>query len=196
MNAGKEREIQGGNLVVSIAVSNFLRHSIVHTKALDVDQPLPRRENITLNQYQSKALQQGDSERSSSMPPLSPADLATFREALLARRTQLSAEISDKLTDARSERIGTDAVTSTDGGDRASISTAGELDIAQARRDADELQAIERAEERLAAGTFGQCADCSEDIPVARLRAYPAAVRCNLCQQTFEKKHPEFSARM
>lgn len=124
------------------------------------------------------------------MPPLTPADLATMREALLVRRTQLSAEISDKLTDARSERIGTDAVASTDGGDRASISSAGDLDIAQARRDAEELQQIEGAEGRLHAGTYGQCVDCNEDIPIARLRAYPAAARCNQCQQAFEKAHP------
>jgi RNA polymerase-binding transcription factor DksA len=140
-----------------------------------------------LNQYQSKALLKGKSERSSSMPPLSPADLAALREALLGRRVQLSAEISDKLTDARSERIGTDAVASTDGGDRAAISSAGDLDIAQARRDADELQEIEGAEERINARTYGQCIDCSEDIPIARLRAYPAAARCNQCQQAVEK---------
>lgn len=124
------------------------------------------------------------------MPPLSPTDLATLREALLVRRTQLSAEISNKLSDARSERIGTDAVASTDGGDRASIFSAGDLDIAQARRDAVELQEIEGAEERINAGTYGQCIDCSEDIPIARLRAYPAATRCNHCQQAFEKTHP------
>lgn len=124
------------------------------------------------------------------MPPLSPADLAALREALLVRRSQLSAEISDKLADARSERIGTDAVTSTDGGDRASISSAGDLDIAQARRDATELQQIEDAEERLTAGTYGKCIDCDEDIPIARMRAYPAAGRCNQCQQAFEKARP------
>ncbi len=121
------------------------------------------------------------------MPPLSPADLAALREALLVRRAQLSAEISDKLTDARSERIGTDAVASTDGGDRAAISSAGDLDIAQARRDAAELQEIEGAEERIHAMTYGQCIDCTEDIPIARLRAYPAAARCNQCQQAVEK---------
>ena len=157
------------------------------SKVLDVDQPFLGHLSLTLNQYQSKALLKGKSERSSSMPPLSPADLAALREALLGRRAQLSAEISDKLTDARSERIGTDAVASTDGGDRAAISSAGDLDIAQARRDANELQEIEGAEERINARTYGQCIDCTEDIPIARLRAYPAAARCNQCQQAAEK---------
>ena len=130
------------------------------------------------------------------MSSLSPADLAGFRKALLAHRSRLSAEISDQRSDARSERIGTDAVSSTDGGDRAAIASAGELDIAQARRDGDELRGIEAAEQRLEAGTYGECIGCGTDIPVARLRAYPAAARCSACQGLFEKTHPEFSSRM
>lgn len=130
------------------------------------------------------------------MSSLSPADLAGFREALMARRSRLSAEINDKLSEARTERVGSDAVTSTDGGDRAAIASAGELDIAQARRDADELRTVEAAEERLNAGSYGDCIECGTDIPIARLRAYPAAARCSPCQTFFENKHPEFAPRM
>lgn len=52
-----------------------------------------------------------------------------------------------------------------------------------------ELGAFEEALERLDAGLYGQCKDCGEQIPEARLAAYPAALRCMACQNIFEKTH-------
>jgi DnaK suppressor protein len=49
------------------------------------------------------------------------------------------------------------------------------------------LQAkMEEALERLAAGRYGLCAVCLEPISVARLRAFPFAVRCLSCQELWE----------
>jgi RNA polymerase-binding transcription factor DksA len=44
-----------------------------------------------------------------------------------------------------------------------------------------ELVAIDAALERIAAGTYGRCADCSESIAINRLRAYPSALSCARC---------------
>ncbi len=33
-----------------------------------------------------------------------------------------------------------------------------------------------------------ECEDCGDEIPVARRKAYPAAVRCINCQKLFEIK--------
>lgn len=52
-----------------------------------------------------------------------------------------------------------------------------------------ELVALSQALERLDAGQYGQCLDCSVEIPEARLSAYPAALRCISCQTAFEKTH-------
>ena|SRR2546423_8656660 len=41
----------------------------------------------------------------------------------------------------------------------------------------DRLRAVERAEERLAAGTYGQSVESGEPIPDARLEALPTAER-------------------
>jgi RNA polymerase-binding transcription factor DksA len=44
-----------------------------------------------------------------------------------------------------------------------------------------EIEAIEAALERIAAGTFGSCVGCGEAIPTTRLRAQPAAINCLAC---------------
>ena len=49
------------------------------------------------------------------------------------------------------------------------------------RAAADELAAVEQARARLAAGTYGVCERCGEDIGADRLTARPAAVRCVRC---------------
>ena len=49
--------------------------------------------------------------------------------------------------------------------------------------------AIERALERLAAGRYGVCDECGEQIPEVRLSALPFAARCIDCQRTLESSH-------
>jgi len=54
-----------------------------------------------------------------------------------------------------------------------------------ARLDYDErheLEEIDRAYAKLAAGTFGVCEGCGSAIPLPRLRVMPAARRCVTCQ--------------
>ena len=63
-----------------------------------------------------------------------------------------------------------------------------EPELAAARRDADELAAIDAALERLGTPAYGLCASCGVDIPLVRLRANPAASLCLACQARSEKK--------
>jgi RNA polymerase-binding protein DksA len=44
-----------------------------------------------------------------------------------------------------------------------------------------QLKEIEEALERIEAGTYGKCENCGADIPLDRLRAYPAAKTCLNC---------------
>ena len=75
------------------------------------------------------------------------------------------------------------------------------IDLAQAAagRDASEAlrsllgelrQDVERALARLGTGTYGICEECSEPIPLERLRALPEATRCVRCQ----RRHPRIGA--
>lgn len=60
-------------------------------------------------------------------------------------------------------------------------------EIAEIQRDAAELKLLQMARKRLHEGTYGECTDCGTGIPLARLRAQPAAARCVPCQETVEK---------
>lgn len=59
-------------------------------------------------------------------------------------------------------------------------------DYAVVRQDVEDVRDILAARRRLAAGRYGVCVDCDEDIGYARLRAYPTAKRCIDCQRAHE----------
>lgn len=52
------------------------------------------------------------------------------------------------------------------------------------------LDEIGAAQARLAAGTFGACERCGTPIPLARLRAVPAARLCVVCERAAERAAP------
>jgi DnaK suppressor protein len=54
-------------------------------------------------------------------------------------------------------------------------------------REKHALDAIADARARLAAGTYGTCEGCHRAIPLARLRAMPAARYCVACQHREER---------
>jgi len=56
--------------------------------------------------------------------------------------------------------------------------------LGQAER--QEVQRIDAALERLAAGAYGTCVDCGAAIGVKRLKALPWAVRCTDCAAALE----------
>lgn len=51
----------------------------------------------------------------------------------------------------------------------------------------DELKQIDAALNRIAAGVFGVCESCEEQIPLNRLRARPDAIMCLGCQEVSER---------
>jgi RNA polymerase-binding transcription factor DksA len=53
-------------------------------------------------------------------------------------------------------------------------------------REQHELDEIDAAQARLQANMYGVCERCRQPIPLARLRALPAARRCALCQTKHE----------
>jgi len=63
------------------------------------------------------------------------------------------------------------------------------LDIASVERDMDELRRVVHALNTIRSPGYGLCSDCSAAIPVARLQAEPAALRCLACQEKYEHSH-------
>jgi DnaK suppressor protein len=61
-----------------------------------------------------------------------------------------------------------------------------EMSIAQNRLDL--LTQMERAIDRINAGTYGRCENCGEPIAKARLQAFPSATLCVSCKQREERR--------
>jgi DnaK suppressor protein len=68
----------------------------------------------------------------------------------------------------------------------ASTELVGEILSRLEGREKHELDEIHAARARLEAGTFGICDRCRRPIPLARLRALPAALYCAPCQSREE----------
>ncbi len=62
-----------------------------------------------------------------------------------------------------------------------------EFFFAQADANRRLLGAIEEALIRMREGTFGKCAHCGSEIPLARLKAIPWAHNCLACQAELER---------
>lgn len=120
------------------------------------------------------------------MSSLSPAQIATLENALLARRNALLAEVREELIRTGEQHYIDLAGRVTDSGDQAVADLIADLDAAHIDRDITELREIDAALGRIRAETYGNCIDCGADIDVARLEAYPTAARCVRCQAQHE----------
>ncbi len=112
--------------------------------------------------------------------------LAMLRDLLTYRQTELRAEVHAAQL-ARQEATVVDTTDVSDQKDGALQEQLVGIDSAQEQRDIDELAQVELALKRLDAGTYGNCLDCHEPIPLGRLRVQPAAQRCAVCQLGHER---------
>lgn len=107
----------------------------------------------------------------------------SIEAALLDQRADWERRLQAIQADRRRESAPLDRDFADQAIQRENDATLDALDV-QGRR---ELQAIEAALERLAAGTYGACLRCDAEIPPARLQAQPSAETCIACaseQQT------------
>jgi RNA polymerase-binding protein DksA len=124
--------------------------------------------------------------RGEIMDRATPAQLTTLRESLNRRLVELRAEVqAAQHARLQSGDAGTHEVA--DRKDEAAQRQVEGLDSAQEQRDIDELAQVESALQRLAAGSYGNCADCGDAIAPERLRVQPAAQRCAACQVAYER---------
>ena len=120
---------------------------------------------------------------------LAPAELARLKRELESRRAALRVEVKTQLDGSEDDRVVGLRNRIKESGDEWGVADGlAELDIAEVRHALAELDAVDAALARLRAGTYGECRDCDEPIALARLSAYPTAMRCVACQQRYEKK--------
>ena len=112
--------------------------------------------------------------------------LTMLRDLLTYRQTELRADVhAAQLGRQEAEASATAEVS--DQKDGALQEQLQGIDDAQEQRDIDELEQVELALKRLDAGTYGNCVDCCEPIPLERLRVQPATQRCAVCQLGHER---------
>ncbi len=99
-------------------------------------------------------------------------DLAKARDLLASERARIEAALVDA---AKPE--GDEEAAAYDSGDVASELLGTEIDVGVEASLREELAAIERAEGRLAEGSYGLSVESGEPIPDARLQAVPWAER-------------------
>jgi DnaK suppressor protein len=110
--------------------------------------------------------------------------LKRVEERLRKRRQELLAAISGELTELRltNDRLVGDMA------DLAVEEDYGQVNANLAEVASEELRLIDRALEKMAAGTYGICEDCGKPIPMARLEALPFAVQCLKCRREAERE--------
>jgi DnaK suppressor protein len=100
------------------------------------------------------------------------------------RRRQLVYEVQDKIRDGRRDYAKEHEVL--DEGESSEVDVQEEIEFALIQMKAETLKKIDAALRRIGEGTYGECFECGEKIPEARLRALPFAVRCRDCEEARE----------
>ena len=121
--------------------------------------------------------------------PLTQAERTELEAIIRREHKRLMSELREEVEQSRQETFGAVEGGVGDSADEAVADLLSDLDSAEITRDVNDIRELEAAMARLADGTYGRCIECGLDIGVARLRAQPAALRCVVCQEVYEKTH-------
>ncbi len=117
-----------------------------------------------------------------------PAELAEVRSDLEGQLSGLRTDYARALADITSLRQSSNDGAGDDQADAGSKTFEREQEMSIANNRRDLLIQMERAMERLDAGTYGRCESCGDAIPKARLQAFPSATLCVRCKQREERR--------
>jgi len=106
--------------------------------------------------------------------------LESIRQELLERKYELDGLLSQRAHETNEQEAGKDA------GDQALSSTLETLNKSLQDNEYEEYHRIVQALAKISDGTYGTCIDCNEPIPEKRLKYYPNAARCLVCQEMYE----------
>ena len=130
------------------------------------------------------------------MPAKNVAKVANFRgrkkeffELLMSARANIVGQMEFHSSEALS-KTGSGAESrgmATHMADLGSDNSRHEMELQLLTEEGDVLESIEEALERLKNNEYGNCLDCSDDIPDVRLRAKPHAQYCIKCKSIREK---------
>ncbi len=107
-----------------------------------------------------------------------------IRHELEAKRTALLAKIATAMHHTRTNDGGREITKDPQGA--ANLTHDDELQLSIIESLVAELKRVDKALEDVAAGRYGICRDCGEDIAPARLKVLPFAIYCVQCQSKLE----------
>jgi len=114
-------------------------------------------------------------------PVWSKGALESIKKKLVARKI----ELEEQLDNLSSEQVSDGQVQ--DQGDQALSSIMETLRSSLQNAEVEEYKRIAKALKMIDDGTYGICEDCSQAISEKRLKLFPNAVRCLLCQEAAEE---------
>ncbi len=124
------------------------------------------------------------------MSSYSETELQLVREALEQQRKALTEHIRAGLSESEQNQFASILGRSAgDSSDEALASSLADLSAARLNLEVRQWRELDAAAGRMTSPGFGVCQDCDARIPLARLVANPAAVRCIACQEAHEKTH-------
>ena len=107
-------------------------------------------------------------------------DLGKVKQELIERKRDLQEELMRLYKEKFADEV-------QDQGDQALTSTMELLSSSLQDSRVEEYNRIVRALDMIEDGTYGICVDCHEPIFEKRLKSYPNATRCILCQELLRR---------
>lgn len=111
-----------------------------------------------------------------------PKHLRAIKEKLLERKNELEEQLSELYMSKETP----DAVQ--DPGDHAQSLSLETLKISLQDTELEEYNRIKQAISMIDQGIYGICVDCEQPIAEKRLKLYPNATRCLVCQELLEEQ--------
>jgi RNA polymerase-binding protein DksA len=108
------------------------------------------------------------------------ARLDDLRTILQSRRAELAHDVQGRIRDVRSDGIGDRDVL--DAAESSEVDIQDDIEFALIQLKAETLKKMDTALRYIEEGDYGGCFECGGEIPEARLRAVPFAVRCRDCE--------------
>lgn len=109
---------------------------------------------------------------------------AELKQMLSARRRDMQDEVQCRMRNGRLDQRNDVR----DDIEQSDVGSQGDIDLALLQMRASTVLRIDEALVRLAAGEYGSCVECGDDITERRLRALPFAVRCQACEGRREQE--------
>ncbi|WP_317202948.1 TraR/DksA family transcriptional regulator [Janthinobacterium sp.] len=119
------------------------------------------------------------------MNGLNQAQVARLRAMLEGQQAALQRQLAED--DAQAADLGPAQDVEASPADNACLRTLNELVSEASEHKAAQLRTVRHALGKFAAGTYGACEHCGEQIGISRLDARPEARLCIACQTAMEK---------